>query len=124
MAYAMGYGFGVDNDLVYDFLLGVGDAINATGLEVVKKKVKFKIKRNKFLVMKIKVKLEGGTTLKFKHVEPIKCKGKLVQVDGSQLEGGGQGDATEEVLKQLEEAFGGKAKKEEKAQKQIGFKLD
>ena len=58
MAYAMGYGFGVDNDLVYDFLLGVGDAINATGLEVVKKKVKFKIKHNKYLVMKIKVKMK------------------------------------------------------------------
>ena len=125
MAYAMGYGFGVDNDLVYDFLLGVGDAINATGLEVIKKKVKFKIKHNKFLVMKIKVKMEDGTVMKFKKVEPIKCKGKLVSVDESKLEGGGQGDATDEVLKQLEEAFGVKGgKKEEKAQKQIGFKLD
>ena len=125
MAYAMGYGFGVDNDLVYDFLLGVGDAINATGLEVIKKKVKFKIKHNKFLSIKIKVKFEDGTKMKFQHKEPIKCKGKLVQVDPKDLEGGGQGDATDEVLKQLEEAFGVKGKKEEdKAQKQIGFKLD
>lgn len=124
MAYAMGYGFGVDNDLVYDFLLGVGDAINATGLEVVKKKVKFKIKYNKFLVMNIKVKMEDGTVMKFKKKEPIKCKGRLVSVDESKLEGG-KGDATDEVLKQLEEAFGvkGDAKKEEPKQ-QIGFKLD
>ena len=123
MAYAMGYGFGVDNDLVYDFLLGVGDAINATGLEVVKKKVKFKIKRNKFLVMNIKVKMEDGTVMKFKKKEPIKCKGKLVSVDESKLEGG-NGDATDEVLKQLEAAFGGKGEAKEQPKQQIGFKLD
>lgn len=124
MAYAMGYGFGIDKELVYDFLLGVGDAINATGLEVVKKKVKFKIKRNKFLVIKIKVKLDGGTTLKFKHKEPIKCTGRLVHIDPEKMEGSGQPDVTEEVLKQLEAAMGKGEPKQEETKKQIGFKLD
>lgn len=138
MAYAFGYGFGVDNDLVYDFLLGAGDIVNSTGLEVIKKKVKPKVGRSyslkkglrkdfgkKVFRIKFKIVMEDGTVYKATHQQQIKAKCKLVSVDESKLEGGGQGDATEEVLKQLEEAFGVKGgKKEEKAQKQIGFKLD
>lgn len=120
--YGMGYAFGIDKDVVYDFLLGVGDAINATGQEVVKRKVKAKIVFNKYLVFKIKVTLECGSVMKFKHVEPINVEARLVRIpdDNEKMPVGDMND----LKKQLEalgmsETTNGVEKEE--AKNKIGF---
>lgn len=121
MKYAMGYKFGIDEDLVYDFLLSVGDAINGTKQEVIKRKVTAKIHFNKFLVIKIKVKLSCGTTLKFKHVEPITVGARLVQL-GDNTENSEE-DAVEALKAQLEQ-MGVTSKEENSSVGKIGFTID
>lgn len=118
--YAVGFKFNYDEELVYDFLVSVGKAITSTGQEVVKRKVSMKIKRNKYVVIKIKVKLEYGTVLKFKHVEPISFYGKLVTVQDNQ---GGidKGD----VMSQLESlGITANQQVEKEDKKPIGFSIE
>lgn len=120
--FAIGYKMNFDEDLVYDFLVGVGNAISGAKQDVVKRKVSMKIKRNKYLVIKIKVKLEYGSVLKFKHVEPISFFGKLVNVTGN--EGGVPAGAKDELMAQLEAlGLGGTVPEAENTTKKkpIGF---
>lgn len=116
--YAIGYKMQFDEDLAYDFLVSVGEAITKCGQEVVKRKVKIKIKRNKYVVYKIKVKLEYGTVLKFKHVEPISFFGKIVTVPPNMKDG--MGTQLQEQLEAL--GLGGQIPEEKGTQ--IGFQVE
>lgn len=121
--FAIGYKMQYDEELVYDFLVGVGNAITSTGQDVIKRKVSMKIKRNKYVVIKIKVKLEYGSTLKFKHVEPISFFAKLVNVpmDGKGVPTG----AENELMAQLEAlGLGGAVPEETNNKKPIGFDVE
>lgn len=120
--YAIGFKMQYDEELVYDFFLGVGEAINKTGQEVLNRKVSMKIKRNKYVVIKIKVKLEYGTVLRFKHVEPISFFAKLVSVPPQGM-GGDQMQMLQEQMEAM--GLGGMMPMgEEPAKNKIGFDVE
>ena len=120
--YAIGFKMQYDEELVYDFFLGVGEAINKTGQEVLNRKVSMKIKRNKYVVIKIKVKLEYGTVLRFKHVEPISFFAKLVSVPPQGM-GGDQMQMLQEQMEAM--GLGGMMPMgEETAKNKIGFDVE
>ena len=120
--YAIGFKMQYDEELVYDFFLGVGEAINKTGQEVLNRKVSMKIKRNKYVVIKIKVKLEYGTVLRFKHVEPISFFAKLVSVPPQGM-GGDQMQMLQEQMEAM--GLGGMMPMgEESAKNKIGFDVE
>ena len=128
MAYAMGYGLGVDKDLMYDLLLGVGDDINGVGLRIVgEPKIKSKIKRaffkqhKKYLHLTIKVKFEDGSKIEKKIVTPFMQNFKLVQVNEKQQQE--QAGTMEDLQKQLEALGLGGGEKQEEPKKKIGFML-
>ena len=120
--YAIGFKMQYDEELVYDFFLGVGEAISKTGQEVLNRKVSMKIKRNKYVVIKIKVKLEYGTVLRFKHVEPISFFAKLVSVPPQGM-GGDQMQMLQEQMEAM--GLGGMMPMgEETAKNKIGFDVE
>lgn len=120
--YAIGFKMQYDEELVYDFFLGVGEAISKTGQEVLNRKVSMKIKRNKYVVIKIKVKLEYGTVLRFKHVEPISFFAKLVSVPPQGM-GGDQMQMLQEQMEAM--GLGGMMPMgEESAKNKIGFDVE
>ena len=127
MAYAFGYTFGINTEMVYEDLLALGDMVNAYGLEVVerklnKPKIVHKLFKGKYVKFSGKIKFSDGNVIPFKFFYPFSTDFRLVQVD-PQDQAMMQGGNMEELQKQLEALGLGNvsAGKENKAKKPIGF---
>lgn len=125
MAYAFGYTFGINTEMVYEDLLALGDMVNAYGLEVVerklnKPKIVHKLFKGKYVKFSGKIKFSDGNVIPFKFFYPFSTDFRLVQVDPQQQMA--QEGEMAELEKQLEAlGLGNLTKKESKTKKPIGF---